>query len=102
MRNKYYILLLILFSLSSCEGFMQQVGCFSPSEYDQMQAQQLFNTTYSTRMHIYGDMGSRLFGCHYYPGDEIYYYKTIFRSGYILVRDYIAITYYEESFINGS
>ena len=102
MRKKNYLLIFLFIITASCEGFMQQVGCFAPSDYDQTQAHQLFMTTYSTKMMIYGDMGSRLFGCHYYYGDEIYYYKTIFRSGYILVRDGIAVTYYEESFVNGT
>ena len=102
---KKIALILILISLNSCLGILQQVGCFSPSEYEKNEAYKLFYSVSSTKKELYGDrgpLGYQIFGCHYYPGDDVYYYKTIFRSGYILVRGGIPVTYFEEGFLTNS
>ena len=78
-------------------GTLHQMGCFSPSEYTQQRAQDFFEDAYTTKIFIIGNLGYKVFGCYYYSGDEIYYYKTIFNSGYILVRNNEAITYVEEA-----
>jgi hypothetical protein len=99
---KKITLILILISLNSCLGMLQQVGCFSPSEYEKNEAYKLFYSVSSTKKELYGDQGYQMFGCHYYPGDNVYYYKTIFRSGYILVRGHMPVTYFEEGFLTNS
>ena len=96
LPTKFILLFLVLIS-SNCMGTLHQMGCFSPSEYTQQRAQDFFEDAYTTKIFIIGNLGYKVFGCYYYSGDEIYYYKTIFNSGYILVRNNEAITYVEEA-----
>ena len=85
------LFLILLFFTTSCLGTFHQLSCFAPSEYQQQRAQEFFEDAYSTRIFIIGDLGYKYFGCYYYPGDEIYYYKTIFNHGYVLVRNNKAV-----------
>ena len=96
MKNNF--LLLLIFFIASCVPSLDRINCpIAPSYEEQEFAQYAYNDFGTSLANVSAEEIKKMFGCFYEDGDKIYRYRRFVGSGYILVRDDVAITYYEKN-----
>ncbi len=94
MKN-FFVLSILLLSTSCLNS--AAMSCFGgPSEYDRSTAQSYYDTWGTSLVsNVTHRKIAKMLPCEYRAGDQIYAYKTLWDTKYLLVRRGKAITYVE-------
>ncbi len=90
---KKIFLATILLLNTSCQSLLEGMACGRPPQYTIDKAKWLYENNGRQQVWLSSEEIDKIFGCYYYFGDQIYYYKSFFSEGYVLVRSGEAVYY---------
>lgn len=81
---------IILISCAELNDFAPKMSCLThhPTDRETYDAVWYYNNAGATAVSNPSPEVIKLFNCYYKSFDKIYFYKTFFHEGYILVRNY--------------
>jgi len=95
---KKFLAITAILLVNSCFPSIDNLDCpMSPTYREQDFAQSAYDDFTTSLADVTEEETKKMFRCFYTYGDKIYYYSRFMNSGYVLVRNNKAITYYEKN-----